>query len=98
MSEGIIAVWVIAGSAIVFLFYKTSDGFNVAIRSLFGAKKIRIKGTSSAIDGEVWAAILERDPWGEAFAWRYPANRIGKVTLNEDGTGEYCGSVKWRLG
>jgi len=80
-----------------FLFaYRTHDGFHVRVRRLFGAKAIHIKGVGSAIRGECWTAILEEDPFGVVHAFRYPASRIGHVTIKDDGTGEYCGPIIWK--
>ena len=76
--------------------YTLSPRFHIFVRGLFGARIIYIKGTSSAVDGECWTAILETDPFGGKFAHRYPIHRLGMVKLNDDGTGYYCGRVIWK--
>lgn len=48
-------------------------------------------------DGETWFAPLMRRPVsGRLMAYRYPKYQIGVVTLEDDGTGYYYGSVLWR--
>lgn len=87
------ALWVLL---VAFCVFKCSDRVNVFVRRhVFGATVIHIRGVSSAIAGTSWSAILERDPWGDPIAYRFPAGRIGAVKLNGDGTGEYCGKVEW---
>lgn len=71
--------------------YYTSDRVHVFVRGMFGAEIIYVRRW----DGLYWKAVLHRDPWGELFAYRYPATRIGFVSLNADGTGCYTGEVKW---
>lgn len=58
---------------------------------------IHVRWTVNVGDREYWLSQLFCDPWGDLFTYRYADNRIGFVTLNEDGTGSYCGShVDWK--
>lgn len=85
-----------AGAMTLWLAYNISDSFHVFARSLLGVQAIHIKGVTSAIAGSRWKATIETDPFGEVFAYRYPATKIGHVTLREDGSGEYCGQIIWK--
>lgn len=84
-----------AGGLVLWLLYNVSDKFHVFVRRLFGARAIAIKGRGPANRRDLWTAILERDAWGEPFAYRYPSTRVGVVDLRHDGTGDYCGPVVW---
>lgn len=88
--SGIVAI-------MIFGLIKTTETGAILFARLTGKKIIVIEGVSSAIKGNVWRSPISVTPLtGQMTAWRYPATQIGKVTLNEDGTGEYCGDVVWK--
>lgn len=60
-----------------------------------GHKRIFIKRVDRDGNREGWYANILVDPFGDTHAWRYPTTRIGWVTLDKDGTGEYYGRVDW---
>lgn len=92
------APWIFVGTVglvALWFAYGVSNNFHVAINRLLGARAVVIRGTGRANNIDMWKAIAKRDPWGELYAYRYPASKIGRVDLNADGTGEYCGPVEW---
>jgi len=79
----------------IFLFL--SEAGAILRARMAGQQIILIEGVSSAVEGDVWKSyIIERPITGRKMAWRYPLTKIGKVTLNDDGTGEYCGAIVWK--
>jgi hypothetical protein len=78
--------------------YKISDSTHILIRKyLFGDKVIVVVGTQYDFQSGPFKTILQVAPiTGKKFAYRYTANKIGKVSLNSDGTGDYCGRVLWK--
>jgi len=82
--------------AIISFFFWSNSGVVILAR-LTGKPIIIIEGISSAIEGDVWKSyVIEGPVTGRKTAWRYPMTKTGVVKLNEDGTGEYCGSVVWK--
>jgi hypothetical protein len=79
--------------------YKVSGrGYCFINKWLLGKQIIECEGTSIAITGDKWRSpIYVNEKSGEIFAYRYPEGHIGKVRLRANGTGDYCGELKWRF-
>lgn len=76
---------------IVIVIWFTSNGVRIFAAKLTGRTVVYCK----RVDGEGWYSIVATDPFGELIAYRYVASKIGTVKLNDDGTGYYCGHIKW---
>lgn len=96
--EKIVVITFIAAFSALFFWaaFSLSGDFYVFVRRMFGAKAVYIRRTERVNYTDVWIAIAEVDAWGTLHAFRYPGSKIGRVTLNPDGTGEYCGPVEWK--
>lgn len=77
--------------------YSTSDRVRMFFYKLRGLAVIEIEGIDSAVRGDKWRSYVTTRHGGEVIAYRYPATKIGIVTLYDDGTGDYCGKVRWKL-
>ena len=44
---------------------------------------------------ETWYANLKKDEDGKLYCYRWPCHSLGKVDLETDGYGWYCGLVRW---
>lgn len=87
----------ITGSLVALASYKLSGTFYVTVSRLLGKQVIAVRGVSSAIRGDQWRSVIERGDWpGQLTAYRYPAMKLGALSLNADGTGYYCGNIEWR--
>jgi hypothetical protein len=80
------------------IFYKMSETTHVLIRRYIFRDRIAvIVGCQYDFQSGPWKSPIIFDEKGEPFAaYRYPAAKIGKVSLNKDGTGDYCGQVLWK--
>ena len=61
------------------------------IKRILGYKVIVCCGNNEA----PWYTILRVSPWDGLYAWRYDHAKSGFVALSDDGTGSYCGPIKW---
>lgn len=85
-------------SVMIFGLVRTTETGAIILARLTGKKIILIEGVDSAIRGTVWKSPLNTTPiTGIKTAYRYPSTKIGTVELNDDGTGEYCGKVLWKV-
>ena len=74
-------------------FYSCSDSVQVFIDKLRGKAVVEITDWRT----DKWKSTLFTNALGEVFAYRYPAVKVGKVILNPDGSGNYCGgNIKWK--
>jgi hypothetical protein len=92
IAEGLIAIPFIIP---ILGSYTISNTVHVFVDKLRGKAIIEIEGVSSAVKGDIWKSPIYVKG-KRVFAYRYPATKIGEVTLNANGTGNYCGDVKWR--
>lgn len=70
------------------------DPIQIACQRLLGRRRIWVEGASYDSQDDFYT-IIRVSPTGKMWAYRYVATRTGKVSLKEDGTGEYCGSIRW---
>jgi hypothetical protein len=80
------------------IFYGTSERVHCFInRVAFRKAIIECTGVDFAQKNDVWRSPVYVNPrTGEIYAYRYPSCKIGKTQLRADGTGNYCGEIKWR--
>jgi len=87
---------IIATVLAAFLFF-CIDPVNVFVRKyLFGQQRIWVEGASYDWQDDFYT-IMQKTPTGKLKAYRFPSFRIGRITLNADGTGDYCGKIRWVL-
>ena len=79
-----------------FVLFMSNDSFNIFVKRIFGAEVIVVR-KNSHLTCDLWKGVLYTDAWGSKYSYRYPTTKIGYVKLNDDGTGEYCGVIEWKM-
>jgi hypothetical protein len=80
------------------MFYKTSSSLNILIKSkLLGFKKILLYDGEYRFNESFYTVVKLEDGEAVNAVYRYPASKIGRITLNKDGTADYCGEYKWKI-
>lgn len=81
-------------SLLLWTVFLTTTG-NLLWARICGKEIIEIE----SITGESWKSWVEYNPISRRkTSWRYPVSKIGRVVLNDDGTGKYIlqGDIHWR--
>lgn len=94
----LVLIWVsLILPVILYTLIHTSESVALFSNRMLGRETIIIEGIGGAIDGAFWKSHVVTTPiTGKRIAYRYPVHFIGEVTLNDDGTGYYCGPIRWK--
>lgn len=98
MMELLIALCVIAFVvSLVFgvTWLLTSDSAALRWARIKGGRLIYIRPAKGNRFADSFYTVATVDPFGDLVAFKNPRSKSGRITLNDDGTGDLYGPIEW---